>query len=309
MIKLISKIETLYSAGIKNYTSISWELDKKSMMESYSLILDNCSKIMKYFNTETFTRVRDFRHRKFVKKTTEIQPSCVYCGSTNFIIEKDNKYCINCGCRYQMFSEEDELSIHDDASTISSSSGGKRQQHVYYKPNQFMDFVYRIMGSSNKFYIPDRYAAIIRKDVAENKIEFERDPDKFITDLLYKLGIYYEYSKEIPDIYHMATGKPYLKIDSDDMEMIKRIYIYIYESKIRNEPNQSIPGGKYMLKRLMSLLGIKYDGLKIGFIKETERRWGMDMKWARYLNYIKQNPALTTMITQHRLKKKHKTVD
>lgn len=282
---LVSDISSEFNDGTKNYTNVIWQRDNEVIHACREKILSNFPEIVKHFGAGRFTRVRDFGRRRITRKTKHTDGDCHVCGCSVFKIINGNKYCTSCLSLQQMYSSEDDIGINDHNS-MTAVGGSKKQAHNYDKPGQFSDFVNGIMGTGRQFYMPDRYIHLLREMSAKSPKLIANNPRQFLTDCLYKLGIDYEYQKSIPNVYFAVTGTPFLEIKDVDMPWILHVYQKINDIKIRKYPNDAIPNGKYMLRRILTLLNIPFELHKIGTIKETDRLWRMDKKWNKYLEDI-----------------------
>jgi len=195
----------------------------------------------------------DFSDTEFKKQ--EEQQICD-CGSTEFVLDNSNEYCIGCGKTfYKVF--EIETSTFTDNERVSFS-----QKYKYKKINHFKDTIRQFTGTQNKH---------IDKKVLDD-LQNALEKDKIIDHTLSKpfnkltkehLRIYLDhtghnkYYEDINLIYHHFTGKACPKIDDnlynkllDDFEKLVQMFISISENTDKIERTNFL-NSQYVLYQLL----------------------------------------------------------
>ena len=205
---------------------------------------------------------------------------CNNCTNRLKLVNKDGQhFCSVCGIKYDTKYE---------TNPITSTTKSSYQPTVTYdKVSKFMEYVDIMVGTRKDISLPLRYQNELRARFRGKKNVSPNDLYAFMKSY----DIFNIYKNSIGTIHFIATGKKYINLSDIDRKRIGQIYEkFLFISLTNSIP---LPIHKSMFSRLLALMKIKVNKLKLCNIKGFTNGNRMSTNFNKIYDIYKQKEALT----------------
>lgn len=290
------KFSKFISTSLKLKTKLVESIDdgkinqiEKSFEKLNNHILSNFIKFDDFFENSKIMNKYDYTSQFLFNppKKNFLPNQCKNCGSSDFVDDKYNYFCSNCGLSKKKFIDIQREKTSDGIKNIKKIEGsdGISQTCRYNKMNTFSDHIDKIQGVS-RIKLPLRYSKILFPNYIQ-KMNFnvkDISEDEIIKMLKY-FNIYRKYSNFIPNIYYILTGEPYINISPHKRKQMEDMYRKILKINSQHFNLEKVPPYKFTIRKILEYLDIDVDFQKLDQIKGLDKEWTMNRRWLEIMEY------------------------